>query len=174
MEENVAPGSTGYMVVLGLLLFSRGMDFLSTWVATPNLVLEANPIARRLGWKWGGLVNILVCLVLASWPLPAVVVITTSLLVASRNFKSAWMMRSLGEDRYRFWISDVLAETGTKLFIGCMMGETVLVLLVGAAVVLLSDERGVPFAIGIGIMAYAIAVAFYTLLSVWRRRRRTF
>ena len=29
------------------------MDFLSTWVATPNLVLEGNPIAKKLGWRWG-------------------------------------------------------------------------------------------------------------------------
>ena len=32
---------------------ARGMDFLSTWVATPNLVLEGNPIAKKLGWKMG-------------------------------------------------------------------------------------------------------------------------
>jgi len=29
----------------------------------------------------------------------------------------------------------------------------------------------VPFAIGVGIMAYAGAVAFYTVLAVWRMRR---
>ena len=29
----------------------------------------------------------------------------------------------------------------------------------------------VPQAIGIGIVGYAVAVAFYTLLSVWRTRR---
>jgi Flp pilus assembly protein TadB len=29
----------------------------------------------------------------------------------------------------------------------------------------------VPFGIGLGIVAYAVAVAFYTLLAVWRLRR---
>ena len=40
MEDPVPFGSRAYLVMLVLLVFSRGMDFLSTWVATPNLVLE--------------------------------------------------------------------------------------------------------------------------------------
>ena len=31
--------------------------------------------------------------------------------------------------------------------------------------------RLVPLAIGMGVVSYAVAVAFYTLLSVWRLRR---
>ena len=84
--------------MLFLLLFvARGMDFLSTWVATPNLVLEGNPIAKKLGWKWGIPLNLALCVGLAFWPLPAIVISTTSVLVAARNFQSAWLMRSLGE-----------------------------------------------------------------------------
>ena len=50
MEEFVAFGSSHYFLFLALLAFGRGMDFLSTWIATPNLVLEGNPLARKLGW----------------------------------------------------------------------------------------------------------------------------
>ncbi len=57
MEDFIPFGSAAYFVLLGILVFARGMDFLSTWIATPNLVLEANPIAKRLGWKLGLLVN---------------------------------------------------------------------------------------------------------------------
>jgi len=42
---------------------------------------------------------------------------------------------------------------------------------VGAAVIYFSDWRLVPLAIGLGIVAYALAVAFYTLLGIWRLRR---
>jgi hypothetical protein len=38
-------------------------------------------------------------------------------------------------------------------------------------VVYFSDRRLVPLAIGLGIVAYAVAVAFYTLLGIWRMRR---
>ena len=88
MEDLIPFGSARYFLILALLLFARGMDFLSTWIATPNLVLEANPIAKKLGWKWGMAVNLLLCPAFALWPLPAIVIITTSLLVAARNFQS--------------------------------------------------------------------------------------
>ena len=110
MDDLIAFGSEPYCLYLALLLFARGMDFLSTWIATPNLVLEANPIARKLGWRIGLVVNAIVCGVFALWALPAIVVATTSLLVASRNFQSAWLMRALGEERYRSWISEHLAH----------------------------------------------------------------
>src|SRR5947209_14742234 len=98
MTEDILPfPSREYFLVLALLVTARGMDVLSTWVATPNLVLEGNPIAKTLGWRWGLPVNFGLCLVLAFWPLPALVISTTSLLVAARNFQSAWLMRSLGE-----------------------------------------------------------------------------
>ena len=39
------------------------------------------------------------------------------------------------------------------------------------AVIYFSEWRLVPLAIGLGIVAYALAVAFYTLLGIWRLRR---
>ena len=42
----------------------------------------------------------------------------------------------------------------------------------GAAVIYFSDRwRLVPLAIGMGMVAYAMAVAFYTLLAIWRIHR---
>ncbi len=36
--------------LVAAMAFSRGMDFLSTWIVTPKLQLEANPLMRRLRW----------------------------------------------------------------------------------------------------------------------------
>src|SRR5213593_3371204 len=63
--------SRDYFLMLALLLVSRGTDALSTWVATPNLVLEGNPIAKKLGWKWGSLLNLVLCGACGAWPLAA-------------------------------------------------------------------------------------------------------
>ncbi len=46
MDDTIPFGSPAYLLMLVLLVFARGMDFLSTWVATPNLVLEGNPITK--------------------------------------------------------------------------------------------------------------------------------
>src|SRR5215831_5849259 len=97
MEDFVPFGSRQYAWLFLLLVVARGMDFLSTWVATPNMVLEGNPIAKKLGWRWGIPLNAGLCILFAFWPLPAIVISTTSVLVAARNFQSAWLMRSLGE-----------------------------------------------------------------------------
>ncbi len=171
MEDFVPFGSRDYFVVLALLLFGRGMDILSTWVATPNLVLEGNPIAKLLGWKWGILVNVVFCLGFALWPLPGMVISTTSVLVAARNFQQAWLMRSLGEEVYRSWHIARLQETRISLYLLCLLGQTALTAAVGVGLICFAPAYLVPLAVGIGIVAYAGTVAFYTLLSVWRLRR---
>jgi hypothetical protein len=171
MDDTIPFASREYFLFVALLTFSRGMDFLSTWIATPNLVLEGNPIAKKLGWKWGVPLNVAICLGLALWPLSAIVVSTASVLVAARNFQSAWLMRSLGEEIYRHWHVERVQETRVTLYLFCLAGNTLLTAAVGAALIYFSHLQLVPFAIGMGMIAYAVAVAFYTLLAVWRIHR---
>jgi hypothetical protein len=172
MGDMVTFASREYGLLLLLLVFARGMDFLSTWIATPNLVLEGNPLAKKLGWKWGLALNVVLCVILAAWPLSAIVVATASVLVAARNFQSAWLMHSLGEDIYRQWYVERVQETPITLYLFCLAGNTLLTAGVGAVLIYSSHLRWLlPFAIGTGMVAYAVAVAFYTLLAIWRIRR---
>jgi hypothetical protein len=173
MEDLIPFGSRTYFLLLLALFFSRAMDFLSTWVATPNMVLEGNPIAKKLGWRWGIPLNVVLCFLFAFWPLPAMVISTTSVLVAARNFQAAWLMRSMGELRYREWHIERVQETNVTLYLACLFGQTALVGAIGAAVIYFThwERETVLLAIGLGIVAYAIAVAFYSLLGVWRLRR---
>jgi hypothetical protein len=172
MEDSVPFASRVYFGMLGILVFARGMDFLSTWIATPHLVLEGNPLAKWLGWKWGAVVNALFCGAFALLPLPALVLSTTSVLVAARNFQQAWLMRSLGEELYRDWHVARLQETRMPMFIFCLFGQTALTAGLGAGLIYFSPQDSLaPVAVGFGIVGYAVAVAFYTLLAVWRIRR---
>lgn len=171
MDDTVPFASRDYCLLLLVLFFSRGVDFLSTWVATPNLVLEGNPIAKKLGWKWGVVINLGLCLALALWPLSAIVVATASVLVAARNFQSAWLMHSLGEEHYRRWHLERVRETRVTLYLFCLAGNTLLTAGVGAALIYFSHLWLVPFGIGMGMVAYAVAVAFYTLLAIGRIHR---
>jgi hypothetical protein len=176
MDDSVPFASREYFIMLAILVFSRGTDFLSTWVATPHLVLEGNPIAKWLGWKWGAVVNVVLVTTLAMWPLSAIVVSTASVLVAARNFQSAWLMRSMGEDAYRDWYVQRVSETRITLYLFCLAGNTLLTAGVGVALIAFSTTRDylliVPMGIGMGVIAYAVAVLIYTLLSVWRSRRK--
>ena len=171
MDDFVPFGGGPFSQCSCLLLFARGMDVLSTRVATPNLVLEANPIVKKLGWKWSILLNLVFCVMLAIWPLSAIIISTMSILVAARNFQSAWLMRTLGEELYRSWHAARLRETKFSFFMLCLLAQAALTAAVGCGLIYYSPTNPVPFAIGLGIIVYAIAVVFYTSLSVWRLRR---
>lgn len=176
MDDSIPFAGREYFLLLAILVFSRSADFLSTWVATPHLMLEGNPIAKWLGWKWGAVVNGVMVLSLAMWSLSAITVSTASVLVAARNFQSAWLMHSMGEVAYRDWYVQRVAETRITLYLVCLAGNTLLTAGVGAALIAFSATPNyvliVPTGIGMGIIAYAMAVLIFTLLSVWRSRRQ--
>jgi hypothetical protein len=171
MDDLVPVGGRFYFLFLLLMLASRGADFLSTWIATPNLVLEGNPLAKKLGWKWGAVVNLVLCGVFAAWPMAAIVIGTTSVLVAARNFQAAWLMRSMGEENYGNWHVEQLRHTSLPLYLFCLLGQTTLTAGIGGALVYFAGDSLIPFAVGFGIVGYAVAVTFYTLLAFWRIRR---
>ncbi len=172
MEELMALNYRDYGLYCAVLVVSRSMDFLSTWIATPNLLLEANPIAKKLGWKWGILINLVLCFGFAVWPLPAIVIATTSALVAARNFQSAWVMHTLGEHGYREWVIERLDHTPPGLYVFCLLAQGVLIGGVGGILMACSKWQLAPFAIGLGILTYALAVVVYSLLGWWRARRQ--
>jgi hypothetical protein len=172
MMDQVLPFASGlWFLTLAFLVIARGMDMVSTWIATPNLALEGNPIAKLLGWRWGIPVNFGCCLVLAFMPFAAVVMCTVSVLVAARNFQSAWLMRSMGEPAYREWHTQRFQETRIDLYLLCLAGHTLLTAGVGAALVWFGSRLFIVLGIGVGIIGYASAVAFFTLLAIWRLRR---
>jgi hypothetical protein len=171
MDVSVPFASTPWFVYLAILLFGRSMDFISTWVATPYLVLEGNPIVKMLGWRCAVLLNLSVSLGCAFYPFLAVAITTMSLLVAARNFQGAWLMRLLGEEGYRDWHVARVQETPTGIYLLCLLGQTVLVALIGAALVTLNGIDTITFAIGCGILIYVVAVVLFTLLAFWRIRR---
>jgi len=174
IDDPLPFASRPYLWMFGLLFFARSMDFLSTWIATPTLALEGNPLAKKLGWRLGMLVNLAVCFTFAFWHLTAIIIATTGLLVAAHNFRLAWLMRSMGEENYRSWHIEQVRQTRPALYLFCLFGQTALTAAVGAVLLLSSRFDSIAFAVGLGIIAFAAVVLFYTLLGVWRIRRRGF
>ncbi len=170
LPEFVPPGSASWWLFAALALAGRTADLVSTRLATPNLALEGNPLARRLGWRWGIPVNGLASLGVGCFPGLAIAVATTSALVAARNFQNAWIMRSMGEWSYRRWISERLDEAPRGLAALCFLAESGLTLAPGLALLFFAESGGVAQSVGLGITAYSAAVALFTLMALWRRR----
>jgi len=153
-----------------VVAFGRFCDLGSTYLATPRLLLEGNPLARRLGWRFGLPVNAALVAGAASWPLLAVSLTTTSLLVAARNLQSAWLMRSMGEASYRDWMGERLAFAPRGLARACFAGESLAFLLVGGVLMWSARWQLIPFGIGLGIASHGAAVLVFTSLALWRLR----
>jgi len=81
------------------------------------------------------------------------------------------LMRSLGEESYRVWVVERIREARPTLYLFCLFAQNVLVAAIGMVLIFFSDSRLIPFGIGVGMAAYALAVTIYSLLSVWRIRR---
>jgi hypothetical protein len=175
MGDFVPFGASLWWWMFAALAVGRCADLFSTWVATPTLLLEANPVARWLGWRWAVPLNLGLAGAFAFFPLPAIIIATTSTLVASRNLQQAWLMRTMGEEAYRDWHVRRLVEARLGLFFGCLALQTLLVASIGIALAWVSEQGGrialVPFGIGVGIVTYALTVAFYTSLAIRRIRR---
>lgn len=169
----VAMGSGDWWRMLALLAAGRAADMVSTRLATPTLAAEANPVARRLGWRGGLAMNALVVPFAAMWPLVAVAVSSTSALVAARNLQWAWIIRSMGESGYRCWMAGCVSEAGRVWPLACHWGEGALVAAVGGLLMEASELRLAPFGVGVGLVGYGLVVALFATLSLWRAGART-
>ena len=168
IDEFVAAGSPVWWGFLGIVALARGADLFSTWLATPGLELEANPVARFLGWRWGIPFNVAMAVGCAFWPMLAASLATTSCLVAARNLQHAWLMRSMGECGYRIWFADRVGASPPRLLWLCFLGESFLTGAVGAALLAFGPVELVSFGVGLGVLAYGVAVGVFTGFSLWR------
>jgi hypothetical protein len=142
-----------------LILVARIGDITSTYLATPHLVLEANPIARRLGWPFA-LLTLLLALIPYYNTAAGVVVLVPSLLVASRNFGSIWLVRGLGEDRMlALQLEAARRRRFSEAFLGVLAESGFLALAAAILMALSGRSRGASlFALGILVWAIALLV----------------
>ncbi len=169
LEDWVRPGDVAWTWSLAAVGMGRLADMTSTWLGTPGLRNEGNPVAKWLGWRRGILLNVLVAPVVACWPMLAVSLATTSCMVAARNLHMAWIMRMMGEEAYREWFGGWMHAAPRILFLGCHWGESLLAGALGGALAGLGPPHVVSFGVGVGMIAYGFAVFVFTTLACFRR-----
>ncbi len=147
-------------IIAAVTILSRVADVATTYLVTPRLKLEANAIARRLGWKYA-LATILIGFIpYYSVPM-GIIVLTASLLVAASNASKIMMARVLGEDELAALNRRVLAATPLWPGLFYILLPAFLVGLLGAVMLLFyptPDTWGYYFAYGVLVYAFVIAV----------------
>ena len=78
-----------------LVLLARFGDIGSTYLATPTLAMESNPLMRAGGWWLAG-TTVLACLI-PFWSAPlGLTMLVLSLMVTGSNLSKGWLMQALG------------------------------------------------------------------------------
>src|SRR4030095_6516125 len=158
-------------VVAALVLVSRIGDIATTYFVTPTLSLEANPIVRRLGWKFA-LVTLLVCLIPYVHLGGGLAVGVASLLVSSRNASSIWMARGLGEQSLRDLYRSLATRTRLRQAIVPTAVSGAFASLAGIAVMYFSEDlESLSSWAGFGVVMYGLVIALHHSLFYRRLYR---
>jgi hypothetical protein len=162
-------------VLCGLILLGRVGDVVSTWLITPSLELEANPLVRRLGWRFA-VVSILLCL--APYVIPpilAVILVPPFLMISGSNVSKVWIVRALGEKQMmQHFITAARGSTLGKA-VTCTVASGAFFMLTGAALVYLvrmeeprTQSGWIAECFGYGIGTFGLAISLHGTLYLRR------
>jgi hypothetical protein len=144
------------------LLIAKLGDNISTRLVSPTLKLEANPIARKLGWGFAWFTLIL-CLVPYVSTAAAVALITTVLLVAASNFGKVWLARTLGEEETQRLMLSIVRRSRLSSALWPLAASMVFMAGVGGLLLMFYPDPHTDwgFWIGTGVILYACLMSFY-------------
>jgi hypothetical protein len=169
-EPMIEPAGANLKHVLcALILIARIGDIGTTYLVTPTMALEANPLMRRLGWRFA-LLTMAVCAVPYVSVDAGLMILVPSLLVSASNASKIWAARTMGERQYGAMLVGLAARSRLRQALAPVFASTFFIFLLGAVVIVLyPDPNGGPaFWMGAGIVTYGIALALHSTLALVR------
>jgi hypothetical protein len=160
-------------VLCGLILISRMGDIGSTWLVTPQLKLEANPVMRKLGWRFA-LLTLLVCFVPYLSTEMGIMILVPSLFVSASNTAKIWFSRAYGETEYVELLSSMARKSRLGHAIAGVLVSASFISLAGLVLLFLSPDpdRDAGYWFAMGILCYAFVIALHGSLFMRRLFKR--
>ncbi|MCZ6598439.1 MAG: hypothetical protein O7B99_12425 [Planctomycetota bacterium] len=156
-----------------VILIGRIGDIGSTWLVTPRLKLEANPIVRKLRWPFA-FATLALCLVPYWNTTAALPLAVVFLLVTAQNLSGAWLARALGEDRYLDLLRTAARSSDPFAAIGLVWASSAFFVLAGLLLLVFyphtNEDWGFWYAAG--IVLFGLVGGLYRSLFL-RRLFRT-
>ena len=154
-------------LILGLFV-SRTLDFLSTWLATPRLSLEANPLMRRIGYFRMALLN----LPLLGLPLLhnglAITFIVTSLLAAGANLASAALAKGMGESNQLASQQRAIRNLGVARALAFNSAGGLVTMLAGLLLMVMAPWESHGWWGGLGVLMYGVVGLVHFNMAIIR------
>jgi hypothetical protein len=159
-------------LLCGLILVSRLGDIGSTYLVTPRLKLEANPIVQKLGW-WFAVATLLVCLIPYYSTAMGIVILIPSLMVSAANTSKIWFIRAYGEGEYYELLLRLARKTRLSSALIPMIVAAGFTAVIGLVLLLLSPDPGHDWGywFAFGFLVYAFIIGFYGCIFVIRLYR---
>jgi hypothetical protein len=160
-------------VLCGLILLSRLGDIGSTYLVTPKLLLEANPIMRKLGWRFAVLTIFLCFIPYVSTSL-GVMVLVPFLFVSASNVGKIWVVRTCGEAEYLEFLHGLARKSKLLHALLTVWISAGFIALAGFVLLFLSPDfsKDWSFWFALGILEYAFIIALYGSLYFCRLFKR--
>jgi hypothetical protein len=159
-------------VVAFATLISRLGDIGTTFLVSPTLRLEANPIARRLGWKYTFATAGLALLPYYSIH-GGIVVCTASFLAAASNASEAMLARFMGEEKYAALNREAIQKMPVLLGLSLLCLPAFFFMMLGLMMLILfpDSSNGWGFDIAMGTMLFASALLILYPIRFFSERR---
>ena len=154
-----------------LVLLSRVGDVASTYLVTPTLRLETNPVARRLGWPFA-LAGLLVCVLPYYNTGLGAMVLTASILVTGSNLSRGWLARAVGEAEWEAIMLRAARGASRRAALSFTLAAAACPALLGVLLVAATASNEWGWYAGWGLAAYGAAMAVHGSLFVLRLFRR--
>ena len=158
-------------ILAAMILAARAADIVSTYLATPTLLLESNPLLRKFRWPMA-LFSFITC-VIPYFSIPAaIVVIVMSTLIAYSNSTRLWIIRAIGEDAYFNLMVTATAKAKVAETIAWMLLPALFISLLGVLLVILYPDPNTQlgFFFALGIFMYTLVIAAYQPKNFFRLR----
>jgi hypothetical protein len=160
-----------HLVALMLLLARLG-DVGSTYLATPGLKLEANPIARRFKWPFAILTIFVAAVPYYSLPM-GIALLVASLLVCASNFSKLWLLRAMGEVEYHRMVVRMASQSKVLPTVLFILAPAICMAAIGGLLLYFYPDPETDWGYGFafGFFGYALAIAVWGTRAFFKFRR---
>jgi hypothetical protein len=152
-----------------LCIISRGLDFLSTYMVTPSLKLEANLIAKKLGWKIMGVLNIVLCFICAYSIESTIIICIVSLLVTGNNFGRGLVTKGLGEEKSRKIMNEAISKLSSGIILVFTLSYGFVYIIIGSVMIYFTKSY-IIFYIAQGVIFFGIVIIIHMNISIFKRK----
>ncbi len=167
------PWSPTTALLVTAMIVARGLDFFSTWLVTPKLELEENPLLWRLRWKRMAALNLpLLGLPFLHHGL-SITFVVTSLLAAGSNLANGALTRGASENRQLENQVRALRERGLAGALAMNSGGALVTCAGGILLMALAEGSGShSWWGGLGVVMFGVVGLVHFNLALLRLSRK--